>query len=199
MYEKIDKVNIELTDKCNSRCPQCQRTDAQNGCKPYSWIQNIEWSFEDFKKAFPDPKSSGINMFYLCGSFGDPLMCNDLYEIVKDIMENSNSQVFISTNASVRNEDWWFIFSQWGNRVQINFAIDGLEDTNHLYRVGTNFKKIMLNAQAFIDGKGHANWTFIVFKHNQHQVEEAKRLSIEMGFKSFEIIKFIDSFTSNEN
>ena len=52
MYEKIDKVNIELTDKCNSKCPQCHRTDAQNGCKPYSWIQNIEWSFEDFKKAF---------------------------------------------------------------------------------------------------------------------------------------------------
>ena len=187
MYEKIDKVNIELTDKCNSRCPQCQRTDAQNGCKPYSWIQNIEWSFEDFKKAFPNPNC--YPDFYLCGTYGDPLMCNDLYEIVKYIMENSKSQVMLSTNASVRDEDWWFIFSQWGDRVHVNFAIDGLEDTNHLYRVGTSFKKIMRNAQAFIDGKGHAIWTFIVFKHNQHQVEEARKLSIEMGFKAFEVIK----------
>ena len=186
MYKDIDCVNIELTDKCNSKCPQCHRTDAQNGCKPYSWIQNIEWSVEDFKKAFPKPN---LKLFYFCGTFGDPLMCNDLYEIVKYIMENSSSQVLLSTNASVRDEDWWFLFSQWGDRVHVNFAIDGLVDTNHLYRVGTSFKKIMRNAQAFIDGKGHAIWTFIVFKHNQHQVEEAKQLSLEMGFKAFEAVK----------
>lgn len=187
MYEKIDKVNIELTDKCNSRCPQCHRTDAENNCRPHKWIQNIEWTFEDFKKAFPDPHC--YPDFYFCGTFGDPLMCSDLYEIVKYIMENSKSQVMLSTNGSVRDEDWWFIFSQWGDRVRVNFAIDGLIDTNHLYRVGTSFKKIMRNAQAFIDGKGHANWTFIVFKHNQHQVEEAKQLSLEMEFKAFEAVK----------
>ena len=187
MYEKIDKVNIELTDKCNSRCPQCHRTDSENNCTPHKWIQNIEWSLEDFKKAFPN--TNCYPDFYFCGTFGDPLMCNDLYEIVKYIMENSKSQVMLSTNGSVRDEDWWFIFSQWGDRVRVNFAIDGLIDTNHLYRVGTSFKKIMRNAQAFIDGKGHANWTFIVFKHNQHQVEEAKQLSIEMGFKMFEAVK----------
>ena len=187
MYEKIDKVNIELTDKCNSRCPQCHRTDSENNCRPHKWIQNIEWTFEDFKKAFPDPHC--YPDFYFCGTFGDPLMCSDLYEIVKYIMDNSKSKVMLSTNASVRDENWWFIFSQWGGRVQVNFAIDGLEDTNHLYRVGTNFKKIMKNVQAFIGGRGYANWSFIVFKHNQHQVEEARQLSIEMGFRAFEVIK----------
>ena len=101
MYKEITIANIELTDKCNSKCPQCHRTDAQNGCKPYSWIQNIEWSLEDFKKAFPKPN---LKTFYFCGTYGDPLMCSDLYEIVKYIMENSNSQVMLSTNGSVRDE-----------------------------------------------------------------------------------------------
>ena len=34
--------------------------------------------------------------------------------------------------------------------VAVNFAIDGLSDTNHIYRVKTNFDKIMINAEAFI-------------------------------------------------
>lgn len=188
MYNVIDKVNIELTDKCNSRCPQCHRTDSMNNCKPYSWIQNIEWTLDDFKKAFP-PKTKFPSCIFFCGTYGDPLMCSDLFGIVKYIMENSNSHVLISTNGSVRDEDWWFIFSQWGKRVRVLWSVDGLEDTNHLYRRGTDFKKIMKNAQAYIDGRGVAEWIYIVFKHNQHQIQEAKRLSESMGFETFKAVK----------
>ena len=57
---------------------------------------------------------------------------------------------------------------------KVIFAIDGLEDTNHLYRVNTNFNKIMENAKAFINAGGIARWDFIAFAHNEHQIEEAK-------------------------
>jgi len=47
----------------------------------------------------------------------------------------------------------------------------------------------MENAKAFIDAGGIAHWDFIVFQHNEHQVEEARHLAKEMGFKNFNVKK----------
>jgi hypothetical protein len=43
----------------------------------------------------------------------------------------------------------------------------------------------MQNAQTFINAGGNAFWNFIVFKHNQHQVDQAQQLSERLGFKGF--------------
>ena len=50
------------------------------------------------------------------------------------------------------------------------FSLDGLEDTNHIYRVGVQFKKVMENTQAFINAGASAHWDMLVFKHNKHHV-----------------------------
>ena len=47
------------------------------------------------------------------------------------------------------------------------------------------FSKIIKNATAFISNGGHAEWAFLKFKHNEHQVETARQLSVELGFKKF--------------
>jgi hypothetical protein len=67
------------------------------------------------------------------------------------------------------------------------FGIDGLEDTHGVYRVGTDFKQILKNAKAFIDAGGIAEWVFIKFKHNEHQVDEAKALADSIGFQRFSV------------
>lgn len=83
--------------------------------------------------------------------------------------------------------DWWSrIAPLLGECV---FAIGGLQDTHSLYRRGTDFKTVLRNAQAFIRAGGTATWAFVIFKHNEHQVEEARRLSREMGFLSFRLKK----------
>ena len=65
------------------------------------------------------------------------------------------------------------------------FSIDGLEDTNHIYRVGVQFKKIMENAKAYIDTGASAHWDMLVFDHNKHQVDECRQLADTMGFTWF--------------
>ena len=65
--------------------------------------------------------------------------------------------------------------------VIMSFSIDGLEDTNHLYRQDVEWDKIMERAKKFIGAGGRAEWKFIIFRHNQHQVEEARSLSKELG------------------
>ena len=67
------------------------------------------------------------------------------------------------------------------------FGIDGLEDTNHIYRRGTIFPLIIRNVKAFIQADGRAQWDFIVFKHNEHQVEQARKLSVKLGFEIFQV------------
>jgi hypothetical protein len=67
--------------------------------------------------------------------------------------------------------------------------LDGLQDTHSIYRQNTDFNKIIANASAFIEAGGSAVWQFIPFKHNQHQMKDAIRLSQRLGFKRIEIIK----------
>jgi sulfatase maturation enzyme AslB (radical SAM superfamily) len=68
----------------------------------------------------------------------------------------------------------------------VTFGIDGLYDTHSLYRIGTNFDTIIKNAKMFINNGGNACWTFIIFKHNEHQVELAEQLAKTTGFKTFQ-------------
>ena len=73
------------------------------------------------------------------------------------------------------------------NNVEAVFSIDGLEDTNHLYRQDVEWNKIMDRVKWFIDAGGYATWKWIPFLHNKHQEEETRALSKELGFKEFQV------------
>ena len=64
--------------------------------------------------------------------------------------------------------------------------MDGLEDTNGIYRIGVDYNKVVANMRAFIDGGGRAIWKFVTFKWNEHQVEQAEALSKEYGCYKFQ-------------
>ena len=78
----------------------------------------------------------------------------------------------------------------------VHFGIDGLEDTNHLYRVNVKWKKVMENVKAFVENGGNAIWDYIVFRHNEHQVEQAREFSNKIGFKKF-LVKKTGRFAVN--
>jgi MoaA/NifB/PqqE/SkfB family radical SAM enzyme len=185
---KIEQVHWEPTDKCNSACPMCSRYD-HLGYESKT-LENAEWTLEDFKKTWTENFILDLKKILACGNFGDPCVCKDfvdIYEYCREI--NPEIELACNTNASLRNPDWWYrlgkLISKKGNYC--TFSLDGLEDTNHLYRRNTVWTKIMENARAFIDAGGIAHWDFIVFEHNEHQVDEAKDLAKSMGFQNFNI------------
>ena len=96
---------------------------------------------------------------------------------------NSSLRLKIHTNGGLKPQEWWKELATTG--CVVRFGIDGLEDTNHLYRRGVEWSAVMRNAAAFIEAGGCAEWAFIVFRHNEHQVEKASALSRELGFKRF--------------
>ena len=52
-------------------------------------------------------------------------------------------------------------------------------------------------AKAFIDAGGRAVWEYIVFAHNEHQVEEARNLADELGFEKFQVKKSARFLSTN--
>jgi hypothetical protein len=84
------------------------------------------------------------------------------------------------------------------NRIRCVFGIDGLEDTNHIYRRNTRWPLIVENCTAFIRAGGIADWNFLIFKHNEHQVSEARAFAAELGFRAFSVKRTGRFFKSGE-
>jgi MoaA/NifB/PqqE/SkfB family radical SAM enzyme len=124
----------------------------------------------------------------ICGNFGDALLNKDLLAIVEYITRaNPKIRIDLHTNGSLRGSAWWIkLASVLPKDHVVHFGIDGLDDTHSIYRIGTNFTKIIENARAFIHAGGKARWNFITFKHNEHQLEECRQLSKDLGFESFQ-------------
>lgn len=189
--ETIKHINFELTSFCNARCPQCQRFDMfgklQKDLKP----TNLE--LEVIRK-LPIDKMIKLEEVSLIGNFGDPLM----YPFLDQVLDFfSNKKIMISTNASLRNIKWWGNIAKKFPKLVITFCIDGLNDTHSLYRVGTSYEKILENAKSFINNGGNAQWQFIVFKHNEHQIDEAKKLAEKLKFKKI-FFMYSDRFDTSD-
>ena len=108
----------------------------------------------------------------------------DFLEILRDFRHKSPTLwLYIHTNGGVHDPEYWAeIASIMNGYGQIDFGIDGLEDTLHLYRKNVKYNNAIANAQAFISAGGRAQWNFIVFKHNEHQVQQVQQLGQSMGF-----------------
>ena len=179
MYDAktIEIITIEVTSFCNARCPQCNRFDEKNNVI----VRPKHLSLDVTKKINQDTMPNLKEVIFE-GDTGDVLNHPDALEIARSFEWVENVTFF--TNASVRNPKFFESLAGLKNFSMV-FSVDGLKDTNHMYRQNTNFDKIMANAQAFISAGGRATWKFIVFEHNQHQLDQVRTLSQQMGFEKF--------------
>jgi len=184
-FTELEDIHFEITNKCQAACPMCSRN--HHGGQDNPLIKNQEWSVDDFKKIATPGVLDQIKGFYMCGNFGDPIINKDLIDMIDYAAQtNPSLNIRIHTNGSARTTAWWAQLAKVLPRThKVIFALDGLEDTHHLYRIGTDFNRIIKNAIAFIGAGGNAEWCFIKFKHNEHQVEEARSRAKETGFALF--------------
>jgi MoaA/NifB/PqqE/SkfB family radical SAM enzyme len=184
--ETIRRCHVELTTGCNASCPQCPR-NYPDGSRNEN-LPDAELGLQYFKNRMPHMLFQSVVNWEFCGNYGDPAMAFDSAEILHHIRsKNSNTRLVMHTNGALRSSDWWRRLA--GDGVECIFGIDGLQDTHHLYRRRTNWHKVIANASAFISAGGRATWQFIVFEHNQHQVEGCLELAQILGFEKFLIRK----------
>jgi MoaA/NifB/PqqE/SkfB family radical SAM enzyme len=182
--EDIRDIHLEVTTKCQAKCPMCPRRINGGLLNPLMKIAEID--IDTFKKWFPQTFVKQLNSLFMCGNLGDPIIARDCLEIFEYLKEtNPNIKLTMHTNGSARDTAWW---TQLANsKVRVVFGLDGLEDTHHLYRIATDWNKIIENAKAYIDAGGHAEWHMLVFQHNEHQIDECRELSQQLGFSHFQI------------
>lgn len=181
--ENIKSIHLEITSKCQAKCPMCPRRLQGGPLMP--WIDLTEITVNKFKEWVPINFIKKLQNLNMCGNLGDPIIAKDTVEIYKYLRKNnSKMNLQMHTNGSARNKKFWEDLAKLD--VIVVFGIDGLEDTHSKYRIGTDFNKIIDNAKVFINAGGNARWDMLVFDHNKHQTEECEKLAYELGFKKFQ-------------
>jgi MoaA/NifB/PqqE/SkfB family radical SAM enzyme len=89
-FSELKTLHIELTSRCQASCPMCARnyhSGQENKNLPLDEI-----SVDDFKSIVNAEVLAQIEYIYFCGNYGDPIISNNLLEIVsycKSQKENS--------------------------------------------------------------------------------------------------------------
>lgn len=185
-YKHIRHIQLEISTHCNAACPQCSRN--HYGGPTVDTLPLIAWDLEQTKAALPEQFVQQLESIYFCGTHGDPMTNKHIIEICEWLKQvNPAVKLALHTNGSVGKNHTYAALADLLEFMV--FGIDGLEDTNHLYRRHCDWNTIMHNAKTFIAHGGSTYWDFIVFEHNQHQVTQAESLSKQLGFEKFNVKK----------
>tara|TARA_B100002019_G_scaffold283829_1_gene290738 strand:+ start:1055 stop:2041 length:987 start_codon:yes stop_codon:yes gene_type:complete len=184
---QIKQLTTELTFRCNAKCPACHRW------KPLRINLNdakYTLTLERFQQLFNPDLLNNLQWLILNGNFGDSTMNKQFREIISYV-KSHGTRLLIHTNGGIHDHDYW---TDVGNILTkhdiINFDLDGLQDTHHIYRINTEFDKVLSNAKSVIDTqRAKVHWKYIVFEHNKHQVEDARQLAKDVGFTTFSTVK----------
>jgi hypothetical protein len=184
LFETVRTLHIESTDICQAQCPACAReTDTTFNKDAQHWL-----TVPEIKRLLPEQVIYRLDKMYMCGNYGDPAANSDTLSIFSYFRSvNSSITLGMNTNGGLQGSYWWANLATVLHKPTdyVVFSIDGLEDTNHLYRKGVSWKRTMQNAESFIEAGGNAHWDMLVFKHNEHQVDACEQLARDMGFKWF--------------
>ena len=199
--EDIKTVHLEVTQRCNAACPMCDRNENGGAVNMHIRDDLQELSLEDCKTIFPPNFIKQLNTMYMCGNLGDPISAKDSLEIFRYFREhNPNMWLSMNTNAGAQKEEWWQELAKiFGRMGAVIFSVDGLENTNHLYRQGVVWEHVERSMKAFIGAGGRARWDYLIFEHSECDVERAEQLAKEWGCEKFIKKKTGRFFSSMKN
>lgn len=194
---ELKSIEFELANKCNARCPQCPRYS--NG-RLITGLNKHELFLNDIKKSIAVATIKNLSHVTFKGTTGDPIIARDFLSILTYFKEiNPSIKVWIATNGGLHEHEYWQrLAGLLSTHDTVVFGIDGLEDTHHIYRIGTEYHTVIENAKTFIQAGGNAHWQFIKFKHNEHQWTQCQETANQLGFTNFITLHSDRNFAQTE-
>lgn len=178
-------ASIEPTTSCNLRCPECP-----SGLRQFSRPTG-KMSLELFQQTV-EQLSPGL--FYLILYFqGEPFL-NPLFFKMVEYAKQKRIYTATSTNAHFLNDNFAEKTVRSGlDRIII--SLDGTDqDTYEKYRVGGRLDKVVKGIENLMKWKRELKaatpyvvMQFIVFRANEHQVEDVKALAKLTGVDKLEL------------
>lgn len=177
------RINIDSSSRCNLSCPGCARTKSMkvgtNG--------SISDMPMEYFKALVRPENNIRRLTYNL-TLSDPIYSGVFIDQLTYLNSLDNRpNINISTNGSGRNKLWWKKLAELLRPNDgVEFAIDGLEDTNHIYRVNSKWNSIIDGVKTLRENwQGEMMWRYVIFEHNYHQLLKAQLLAKQLGFNKF--------------
>lgn len=171
---------IEPTNICNLKCPLCPTGMGEKG------RDKGKISLTLFKSVI-ERLSNYIYSVELYNN-GEPFLNKDIYEMIslcseRRLLTSLSSNFSIPLNA---NEISRIIESRL---TYLYISLDGAShETYSQYRVNGNFEVVIENMKKIITEKKKLKsvlpfieWQFLVFRHNEHEMERAKYMAKEIG------------------
>lgn len=184
-YDEIRHVHIETSTLCNARCPLCPRNLYGVNRSDIGYREH-SMTLSEFKQIFDPDFINQLDEILCNGNFGDATMNVELIDILTWACQcNPDLRIKLTSNGGARDREFWQQLAAMS--VYVIFSIDGLEDTNHLYRQDVVWNQLMRNVKTFIDAGGQAEWKMVRFAHNQHQISAMRSLAHDLGFVEFAV------------
>lgn len=178
-------IKIDITNSCNLSCPLCPNFYRRNKIKiPYKNISLQE--FVNFINGFKVlPKGIGIGVNH------EPLINDNVFDIIKFI-DKKNIITTLLTNFTLSNKFKTETIVNSGIK-DIFIGLDGIDQESYSkYRIGGNFNVVIDSIKEIQKYKKQNNLEFpkikiifIVFRHNEDLLEEAKALFDNLGVSVF--------------
>lgn len=185
---------IEPTSHCNLRCPQCP-VGLQTLLRPQGYM-----SFDDYRKIIDE--IADYTVLLLLFFQGESFMNPDIIKMINYAWEKGIF-VTISTNGTrLANPEFAHELAE-SKLGRLILSVDGAtEETYKIYRLAGHFHRVTRGVKQFTDARKklgkrfpRADLQFIVMRHNEHEMDDIKKLGDELGvdrviFKSPQIYDF---------
>jgi radical SAM protein with 4Fe4S-binding SPASM domain len=171
---------IDPSTVCNLHCPFCAV-----GGDSYTSPKYL-MKLEEFKRIMD---MVGRYLFQVeLYQYGEPLINPAIYQMIEYAKKKYYVYTRISTNLNISGEENAEKLVASGLDY-LTLSIDGAsQETYSRYRVGGDFNKVLENLNLIIAAKNALKsqspklvWQFLLFRHNEHEVEKAKALAEKMG------------------
>lgn len=185
-------LTIDPTNFCQLQCPFCP-TGAGRGVRT-----KASMSLDHFRRFLGLAGPCAIHMDLM--NWGEPLLNKDVPEMIA-CAKSHGIEVKLDCNLNDVTEDVARRLIASGLDI-LSVSIDGAsQETYEQYRIGGKLEKVLENLRLLVRlrkerGSGpKLIWQFLVFKHNEHEVERARELAREIGVDD---VSFVAPFMPNE-
>lgn len=175
---------IEPNLYCNLQCPACP-TGLRLGLRPTVSIE------EELFKATIDEIGDYVFQLYMY-NWGEPLLHKRTPEMIA-YAKSRDINILLSTNLSIKLSDDYIDRLVLSGLDRMLVSLDGVTQESYAkYRRNGNLSLVRENLMRIKHAKqrlGRATpkvvWQFLVFRHNEHEIEQARALHKEWGADEF--------------
>jgi MoaA/NifB/PqqE/SkfB family radical SAM enzyme len=174
---------IDPASACTLRCPFCP-TGRDKGTRPKTLLR-----WDDYVKVMDQLGPYLLKTdFY---NWGEPTLNPRLYDMIA-YAKRFYMETYLSSHLNDLDEEAAGRLLHSGLDFLI-LSFDGAsQETYSRYRAGGDFDKALKNLRTLLDlrrrrgsRRPYIAWKFLVFRHNEHEIEKARAMSAELGVDLF--------------